>query len=223
MASANNGVSITADLVAFQELARFLKHYNYLEVVQHFYIPDCRIGDAPALLDQASFVVLDLEWWENVELNNITEVGITVLRGKDMQEHAKIFDLENMLMKSTTHHWRVIEHCHMRNKLPKLNPGAELNSLFAHTRYVAKSDLKRGLIKIFHGHSDDGHKAPVILAGYAVWHDTGKLSRQYGVNLDKIPNIVYQTKDMNILAMQASVHAQGEKKPLSKIIEGFGV
>lgn len=158
-----------------------------------------------------------------MELNdNVTEIGVTILPAKLAREYAEHLGLEGMLQHTVTHHWRVLEHCHMRNKLPKLNPGAERNFLFAHTRFVKKAEITGELIKVFHGRSKAGSKAPVILIGHAIWHDTHKIKRRHGLDVEKIPNIIFQIKGMDELAMSLGIQ-ESKNGSLSKILQSFGV
>ncbi|KAF2249333.1 hypothetical protein BU26DRAFT_519442 [Trematosphaeria pertusa] len=94
---------------------------------------------------------------------------------------------------STTHHIRLVETCHKRNK--KFAPGvndAEKNSLYAHTRFLSVAAAKEKMLELLADQRcPHGSKAPVLILGHGLNQDMGKLKAQWGLRLNGIESVVH--------------------------------
>jgi hypothetical protein len=204
------------------DLRKYLVKYTQLEVLRHFLGQP--LPDAPKILDQAVFVGLDLEWWEHdrPQPSPITEVGLSVLRGKDLLTHGPNDTLLDLLKCVDVHHMRIIETCHFRNNI--LAPKAEDNFLFGETRFLKQDEAKNLLLSFLRGEAIDAENVPIILLGHGgtqLQSDKTQLSDCWKVSVMSTGNIVY-TMTTSPLAHQAKVRAE-ELSGLPELLNGFGI
>lgn len=96
-------------------LSAYLTQHSELSILQHFLSRP--LPNAPSLLNDAVFVGLDMEWWER-QPASITETGFAVFKGSDLLAYdSSTMSLLDLLQKFEFFHTRIIETCHMENRI----------------------------------------------------------------------------------------------------------
>jgi hypothetical protein len=99
------------------------------------------IAGAPAALNKAGLLGVDLEWYANDDTpkvpNSIKGNGYCIICRSDLKVCKHPGDLLALLKKLQVHHQRILETCHMRNRKPWA-ADAEKNSLYCETRFVPR-------------------------------------------------------------------------------------
>jgi hypothetical protein len=208
-------------LTLLGSLSEYLRDKSPLALLRHFLGEP--LPNAPALLEEAVFVGLDLEWFEHYP-ESITEVGLAIFRGEDIRTYNVHEPLGHLFEKITIRHARIIENCHCCNR--DLSPAAASRFMFGETRWVTIAEATEILTTTFGQRrvtdaGKDGAYAPVIFLGHGLSEDIKNLKKQWDLDIPAFENLVYKM-ETTPLAKEARV--LGEKGvSLEVLTKGFGL
>lgn len=219
---------------SLKTLATFLSKHTEVEIIGHFV--DKPLPDAPTMLEHAIGIMVDLEWHQQAENDKIpeldgriTQVGYTVVRMASLRDCKTSEDFLPLLLKPSTHFFRVVEHCHLRNKSAAFKD-TEKNPLFCLTRFVNVEDMKAILQDVLNNQRlADGTRAPVILLGHGCNNDETRFRGEWDFRTDKMDGVVCTMKSIGKLAAQAGIiltpdRTKGESLPnFDKMLQGFQI
>jgi hypothetical protein len=194
----------TKDPESLPYLRAQLQKFNGAELARHF--TDSPLQGLPAKLNNALGIVMDLEWHKHLPEDKITEIGFAVFRMSILRECKSPADFAAILKKSAVYHIRVVERCHMRNTGPDSFGirirDAELNSLFAPTRFVHQAEAL-SVLKTFldDQRCEDGSKRPVILIGHGFKFDEEHFKSEWDWDTRNLEFVVYTISSLSTLGV----------------------
>ncbi|KAJ4373477.1 hypothetical protein N0V86_007617 [Didymella sp. IMI 355093] len=129
--------------------------------------------DATDWFKNAVFMFFDMEWYSEwrKELGPAppTELGFAVIYGEDIIEFINHPDasLEDLLAQIRAFHVRVIERCHMINRLSGCTANTEENFVFGTTCFLTEDQVKTVVKNMFREstYQTDDERRPLILIG----------------------------------------------------------
>jgi hypothetical protein len=155
---------------------------------------------APAALNEAAIVCLDMEWWQK-DPKPTTEIGIAeiMLKGMIPGVHA-----ENILTGIQVAHARAIPYAHLINNFH--GAGDPENFHFGTTKFVTSEEAKQVIIDTFVRPrvGGDGSLQPIILVGHAVDNEFDHIQRAFGVDLRSYGTVI-KVIDTQVMASKAGI------------------
>ncbi|KAH7069838.1 hypothetical protein BKA63DRAFT_89444 [Paraphoma chrysanthemicola] len=185
-------------------ISHALANVSDVNVVRHF-VGFPLLG-APASLNEATVVCLDIEWWQK-DSSATTELGVAELMVKGM---LPTIHAENVLNSIQVAHARIMPNAHLRNNF--IGAGDPENFLFGQTKFVTMYEAKEVLIRTFVRPrvGGDGSLQPIILVGHAVENEFEHIQKSFGVDLQSYGSIV-KVIDTQEMARKAGI--RGPKGP----------
>jgi hypothetical protein len=198
-------------------LAGALANQGDADVLRHF-IGFPFLG-APAALNEAAIVCLDIEWWQK-EPKLTTEIGIAEIMAKGLfpSVHA-----ENILTGIQVAHARPIPYAHLLNNFTGAGDPEIFH--FGTTKFVTAEEAKQVIINTFVRPrvGGDGSLQPIILVGHAVDNEFDHIQRAFGVDLRSYGTVV-KVIDTQAMASNAGIHGpKGPSIGLRDLLEHFNI
>ncbi|KAJ4332344.1 hypothetical protein N0V87_008452 [Didymella glomerata] len=218
------------DLAALKRylLGDELRRVN-LQKMNYFTKTAVSLPGVPDWLGDAVFVSFDMEWYSEwrKDLGSAppTELGFAVIYGEDIIEFINnpADSLENLFAHIRAFHVRVIERCHMMNRLNGCADNTEENFLFDTTSFLTEEQVKAVVADMFNEstYQTAGERRPLILIDQG-FHDEIKLVRKnYGIDIHNTD--VVDMIQARYVALDAGIVGPTDPKGLKPLTQGFGL
>lgn len=126
-----------------------------LQKMNYFTRSTKNISDAPSWFRNAVFLSFDMEWYsewrKELGAEPPTELGFAVIYGEDVINFVNNPNgsLEDLFANIRAFHVRVIERCHMINRLNDCTDATEENFLFGITGFLTEEQVKNMIRDVF--------------------------------------------------------------------------
>jgi hypothetical protein len=224
MSTKNNDLTALKKLLRSKDLER-----QNLKKLEYFTKSTDALPDAPDWFKDTVFVSFDMEWYSQFrdELGTAppTELGIALLYGQDLIDFVKNpnSSLENFFASIRAYHIRIIERCHMINRLNGCTDKTEENFLFGTTRFLYEEEAKELVKALFTEttYQIADERRPLILIGQGLHQDLRILKKKWRIDVHKLDLVdVIQAK---YVALDAGILRGEDKKGLKDLTGGFGL
>ncbi|KAJ4314465.1 hypothetical protein N0V94_006458 [Neodidymelliopsis sp. IMI 364377] len=203
------------DLAALKKLLRSkdLERQN-LKKLEYFTKSTDALPDAP-----------DCQFREDLGVAPPGELGIALLYGQDLVDFVNDpnSSLENLFASIRAYHIRIIERCHMINRLDGCTDNTEENFLSGTTGFLYEEEAKEMVKSLFteSTYQTADERRPLILTGQGFHQDLRILKKRWGIDVHKLD--IVDMMQAKYVALDAGIVREEDEKGLKALIEGFGL
>jgi hypothetical protein len=218
------------DLAALKKflLGEELRRAN-LQKMSYFTKSTETLRGAPDWFKNAVFLSFDMEWYSEwrKELGSAppTELEFAVIYGEDIIKFVDHPDatLEDLLAQIRAFHVRVIERCHMINRLSGCTDNTEENFVFGTTCYLTEDQVKTVVENMFREgtYQTDDERRPLILIGQGFYDDIKLVKKNYSIDIHKTD--IVDLIQARYVALDAGIVGPTDPKGLKPLTQGFGL